>query len=98
MSPNDILAMTLGGFFVTMILLILTESDWFSFHTKIKLPRCFPFHDWGKWEDVDEGYVMKTVYNLTGFKQEFWKGSFVKQQKVCAVCNKKRLRVIIAEM
>ena len=108
MKPADwgevALAVTLVAAYYFFILTLLSTPGSYkerfqAFLAKIHWPKCFLFHAWSKWEDTAEGDFMKRIYSQTqGTIQSLKKGTFVRQQKVCAVCGKKRLRTEITRV
>jgi hypothetical protein len=84
---------TFLGFFVIlfswMYFLLTHETD----KPRIKLPKCWPFHDYGPWLTIAVGDIAKkTFIPSTGYEMDLLKGYAIRQQEICKDCGKTKLR------
>lgn len=63
-----------------------------NWNFKIHRILCFPFHNWGKWETIEEGDILRRPTIFSDIARTI--GTFKTQQRVCTGCNKLQLRTV----
>lgn len=52
----------------------------------MKIPKCFWFHDWDKWREIERGIIQRNNAEKSNI------GNYTVQERTCKSCNLKELR------